>query len=107
MLSVDMAAMKGFCKSNSLVAALFVLLWILLVVVEVKIHPYPFLKFIYAGSLPPVFVGFYFASWRALRISSKHPAGFAALSCFLMSPTLIFIGGVLTTRFKHMIGGLT
>jgi hypothetical protein len=95
--------MKQFCKYNTLVAALFLLLWTLLVVVEVKIHPYPFLRFIYAGSLPLVFVGFYFASWRALRNSSKHPAGFAVLSCFLMSPALIFIGGVLVTHFKHMI----
>jgi hypothetical protein len=95
--------MKQFCKYNTLVAALFLLLWTLLVVVEVKIHPYPFLRFIYAGSLPLVFVGFYFASWRALRNSSMHPAGFAALSCLLMSPALIFIGGVLVTHFKHMI----
>lgn len=99
--------MKGFCKSNSLVAALFLLLWFLLVVAEVKIHPYPFLKLIYAGSLPLVFVGFYFASWRALRNASRHPAGFAALSCFLLSPILIFTGGILATLFKHMIGGHT
>jgi len=95
--------MKDFCKFNSLVVALFLVLWILLVVVEVKIHAYPFLRVIYAGSLPLVFVGSYSASWRALRKSSKHPAAFAALSCFLMSPALIFIGGGLATYFKHMI----
>ena len=97
--------MKRFCISNGLVAVLFLLLWILLVAVGVKIHSYPFLKFIYAGSLPLVFVSFYLASWQALRKTSKHPAGFAALSCLLMSPALIFIGGILATHFKRMIGG--
>jgi hypothetical protein len=98
--------MKGFWKSNSLVAAIFLLLWILLVVVELKIHPYPFLRFIYAASLPVVFVAFFFASWRALR-SSKHPAAFAILSSLLMSPVLIFFGGMLAAYFKRMMGGHT
>jgi hypothetical protein len=99
--------MKGFCKSNSLVAALFLLLWILLVIVELKIHPYPFLRFIYAGSLPVVFVAFFLASWRALRNTSKHPAAFAILSSVLMSPVLIFFGGMLAAYFKRKLGGHT
>ena len=99
--------MKGFCKSNSLVAALFLLLWILLVVVELKIHPYPFFKIIYAGSLPVVFVAFFLASWRALRVPSKHPTAFAIFSSLLMSPVLIFFGGMLAAYFKRKLGGHT
>src|SRR5664280_2579907 len=97
--------MKRLCKYNSLVAVTFFLFWVLLVVVEVKIRLYWFLSYVFFGSLPLVFLAFFFASWRALRDSSKHPASFAALTSIVMSPMFIFVGVTLVTNFKLLIGG--
>jgi hypothetical protein len=97
--------MKHFCAYNSFVAVAFLLVWVLLVVVEVKIRLYWFPSYFFFGSLPLVFIGFFFASWRALRDRSEHPAGFAALSSLVMSPVFIVVGVVAVTNFKFMIGG--
>src|SRR6266496_6429689 len=97
--------MKRFCAYNGLVAVAFLLLWVLLVVVEVRIHLYWFLSYLFFGSLPLVFVVFFFASLRALRDRSEHPAGFAALISFLMSPVFIVAGVIAVTNFKFIIGG--
>ena len=97
--------MKRFCAYNGLVAVVFLLLWVLLVVVEVKVRLYWFLGPLFFVSLPSVFVCFFFASWRAVRDRSEHPAGFAALSSVLMSPVFISAGVILVTNFKFMIGG--
>ena len=97
--------MKRFCAYNGLVAVAFLFLWVLLVVVEVNIHLYWFLSFLFFGSLPLVFVAFFFASWRALRDKSEHPAGFAVLTCLLMSPVFIVVGVIAVTNFKFLIGG--
>ena len=97
--------MKRFFAYNGLVAAAFLFLWVLLVVVEVKIHLYWFLGCLFIGSLPLVFVAFFIASWRALLDKSKHPAGFAALTCLLLSPVFIVGGVIAVTNFKFLIGG--
>ena len=97
--------MKRFCAYNGLVAVAFLLLWVLLVVVEVKIRLYWFLSYIFFGSLPLVFVGFFFASWRAFRDRSEYPAVFAVLSSIVMSPVFIVVGVVAVTNFKFLIGG--
>jgi len=99
--------MKRFLAYNGLVAVVFLLLWVLLVIVEVKISLFWFLKYIYIGSLALVFVSFFAASWRALRPSSRHPIPIAAVSSLLMSPLFIFLGGVLATNFRFLIGGHT
>jgi len=97
--------MKRFCAYHSLVAIAFLLLWVLLVIVEVKIHLYWFLGVIFFSSLPLVFVCFFVASWRALRDRAKHPAGLAALASLVMSSVFTIAGVVLVTNFKVMIGG--
>ena len=97
--------MKRFCVYNSLVAVAFLLLWVLLVLVEVKIQLYWFLSYIFFGSLPLVFVSFFFASWRGLRNSSAQAAGIALVSSVVMSPIFIVVGVLLVTNFKFMIGG--
>ena len=97
--------MKRLCAYNGLVALAFVLLWVLLVVVEVKIRLFWLLSYIFVGSLPLAFVGFFFASWRALKPKSEHPAGTAGLLSVLITPVFIFVGVVLVTNFKLMIGG--
>ena len=97
--------MKRYCSYNGLVVVGFLLFWMLLVIIEVKIALFGFLRWIYVGSLLLVFLGFFGASLRALRGSSKHPMGLAALSSLLVSPVFIFLGGAVVTNFKFMIGG--
>ena len=97
--------MKRYCTHNGLVAVVFLLLWFGLVLIEVKVGRYGFLKWIYAASLLLVFIGFFVSSWGALRGSSRHPVGFAVISSVLISPVFIFFGGALATNFKFMIGG--
>src|SRR3989442_8219700 len=97
--------MKRLCTYNGLVAVAFVLLWVLLVVVEVKIRLFWFLGYIIFGSLPFVFVSFFIASWRALRPTSEYPAGKAGLLSLVLTPVFIFLAVTLVTNFKLMIGG--
>ena len=97
--------MRRFAAYNGMVAAAFLLLWVLLVVVEVKISLFWFLKYVYAASLPLVFVGFFLAVRRAMGSSSKDPIAISVVSSLAMSPVLIFVGGVLATNFKFLIGG--
>jgi len=97
--------MKRLCAYNGVVALAFALLWVLLVLVEVKVRLYWFLSYIFFASLPLVFVGFFFASWRAVRSTSAYPAGLAGLLSLVLTPVFIFAGVVLVTNFKLMIGG--
>ena len=97
--------MKRFFKYNSLVAVVFLLLWTLLVVLDVKTSSYGSLIYIFYGSLPLIFLAFFFATWRALRGSSKHPAGYAILTSVVMSPVIIYVGVTLAVNFFFLIGG--
>ena len=97
--------MKRLWAYNGLVAIAFLLLWVLLLVIEVKICLFWFLSYIFFGSLPLVFVAFFFASWRALGSKSKHPAGTAGLLSVIITPIFIVIGVVLVTKCKVLIGG--
>jgi len=98
------AIMKRFLKYNGLTAASFLLLWGLIVLVEVNWHLYTFLGYVFIGSFPCVFLAFYFASWRALRGTSRHPVGLAALSSALMSPAVIFLGVTVATNIELVLG---
>ena len=96
---------KRLCKYDGMVAIAFLLLWVLLVVIEVKVRLYWFLSYIFFGSLPLVFLSFLFASWRALRPSSKNPVRTAVLLSLVLTPVFVFAGVTLVTNFKFMIGG--
>jgi hypothetical protein len=96
--------MKRYFAYNGVVALAFLLLWATLVIVEVKMGTVGFLKLIYVGSLPCVFICCFLAGRHALT-PSRHPVGFAILSALIISPLLIFLGGALVTNFKFMIGG--
>jgi hypothetical protein len=97
--------MKQYLKYNGLVAIFFLLFWALVALVDAKVGLYSLLGYILLpGSYPCVFVSFYVASWRALRKSSQHPVGFAALSSALMSPILIFLGVTLATNLELVFG---
>ena len=97
--------MKRFIAYNALVAAAFLLLWSLIVVVEVRISNYPFLRYIFFGSLPLVFVSFFIAGLRAFRDGPEHAAGAAALCGLLIAVVFIVFGVILVTNFKLAIGG--
>jgi len=97
--------MKRFVAYNALVALAFLLLWMLLVFIEVRVGRFRFLTFIYIGSLALVFVSFFLASRSALSSWSKHPLALSGVSSLVMSPVLIFLGGILATKFKFLVGG--
>ncbi len=97
--------MKRFCTYNGLVAVAFLLLWVLLVVVEVKIRLFWFLGPLFFASLPLVFLCFFLASRRAFRGQSAHATGSAVLASAIMSPVFILVGVALATKLKLMIGG--
>lgn len=97
--------MKRFVAYNGLVALAFLLLWMLLVFIEVCIGRFRFLTFIYIGSLALVFVSFFLAGRSTLPSWSKHPITLSVVSSLMMSPVLIFLGGILATKFKFLVGG--
>ena len=97
--------MKRFCAYNGLVAVVFLLLWSLLVVVEVKVALFSFLKYVFFTSLPLLFGSFFVASWRALRSSSQNAVAIALASSVVISLLFILLGVTLVTNLKLMIGG--
>src|SRR5437773_2340395 len=96
--------MKRFATFSGLVAAGFLLLWALIVVIEVKVQPFWFLKYMFFASLPLVFVSFFVVAWKTFR-SAPNAWGIAVGSSIVLSPILIFLGVVLITNFKFLIGG--
>jgi hypothetical protein len=96
--------MRRFLANVGLVAVAFLLLWTLLVVIEVKAHPYSFLKYIFFVSLPAVFICFFVAAWKSFSHSDACVV-IATVSALLISPLLIYFGVVLVTNFKLLIGG--
>jgi hypothetical protein len=54
------------------------------------------LSYIFFGSLPLVFVAFFFASWRELGSKSKHPARMAGLLSLIITPIFGFTREVCT-----------
>ncbi len=97
--------MKRVFTYNGIVAISFVLLWMLLAAVEVRIHLYEFLGPIFFISLPLAFAGFVFASWRALRPTKEDPFVIAFWLSLVVTPVFIIVGVILVTNFKFMIGG--
>ena len=97
--------MKRFFVYHAVLAAVFLLFWTLLVVVEVKVAPFGFLRWGFLASLPLVFVSFLFASLRALQSRPRLLPVLATVSCAVFSPVFIFVGIVLVTNFKCLLGG--
>src|SRR5947208_3518214 len=96
--------MKRFATFSGLAAIGFLLFWALIVVVEVKVQPFWFLKYMFFASLPLVFVSFFVTAWRAFR-PAPNAWGIAVVSSIVLSPIFIFLGVVLITNFKFLIGG--
>ena len=85
---------------HSMVALVFLCFWALIVVIEVKIKNFLFLKYLFLGSLPLVFAAFWLAGVRSLR-----SPGFAVASSLLISPVFILVGVSAILRLKLLIGG--
>ena len=97
--------MKRFFKYNSSVAIAFLLLWALVDIIIVKIHPYSFVVYTAYTSLALVFLAFFCVNCRVLSASSKHPIGYAVLISVVMSPVFIVIGAIFIKNFRLLIGG--
>lgn len=96
--------MKRLLKYDAIIAAAALLIWIILVVVEVKFRELWFFKFVFWISLAVLFVAFPTAGLLAFR---DHPkAGvIAALVSFVSTPVFIGFGVMLVWYFKIAIGG--
>ncbi len=92
---------------NGLVFVAFVAVWSLIVLIEVKVHPYGFLKYAFFGSLPCVFIAIYVANWAAFSSSrsSEIRRARAMIATLLLAPASILIGVFAALHFKLLIGG--
>src|SRR5258708_40241383 len=97
--------MKRLLKYHGIIAAVALLLWVTIVVVEVKFKEFWFFKYVFWWSLIGIFVGFPVAARVAFRGRPKT-AGLAGLVSFLIgAPAFIYIGVMLVWVFKIAIGG--
>jgi hypothetical protein len=97
--------MSRVLKYNGLVAIGFLILWILLAVIEVKIQPFWFLKYIFFASIPLIFLAFFLANWRGMDGQTKHPAITGLMVGVVLSVVFVVIAIVVVTNFKLLIGG--
>lgn len=97
--------MTRFFLYHAVLAVVFLLIWALLAVIEVRIAPFGVLRWIFFDSLPLVFASFLFATLRALRSSPRLASVLAVLSCVVFSPLFILAGVVLVTNLKFLLGG--
>lgn len=89
-------------RRNLLVAALSLFLWGVLIVVEVRIENYPFLKYIYFASWVLIVVGFVWANLQA------HPSKGAAVNIvqgIIISALFVVLGSIFGVNFKFLLGG--
>src|SRR5437867_13255314 len=97
--------MKRLLLYDGLIALAALLLWVAIVVVEVKLRELWFFRYIFWSSLLLLFVAFPTASFVALRDKPDARVPMAAASFFLVAPAFIVIGVMLVWWFKMAIGG--
>jgi hypothetical protein len=96
--------MKRLIKYDAVIALAALLIWVALVVAEVRFKELRFFKYIFWGSLFALFVAFPVAGMLAFR---EHPRSRAAAAgaSLLLTPVFIVIGVMLVWWFKIAIGG--
>jgi thiol:disulfide interchange protein len=87
-------------KKNLAIAFGFILLWLLLIIIEVKVGSYPTLKYVYFSSLGLIF----FAFIRVNR-TSRNSRVTSLLQGTLIAILFILIEITAGVNFKFLIGG--
>jgi hypothetical protein len=96
--------MKRLIKYDAAIACVAVLIWVALVVVEIKFKELWFLKYVFWSSLLALFVAFPAAGLLAFRGKPKVGTAAAGVS-LLLTPVFIIVGVMLVWWFKIAIGG--
>ena len=96
--------MKRLVTYDSIIAAVVVLIWVALVIVEVKFKELWFFKYVFWATLAFSFVAFPAAGLLAFRGQPKAGT-VAALVSFLSTPVFIGIGVMMVWWLKIAIGG--
>lgn len=94
-------------KRNIMIATIFIFVWSLLVVIEVKVANFELLKYIYFLTFPLIVVGFVWANKSLIENERSH-LGIEVLNYALgiiISVIFILIGIMLVTNLKLLIGG--
>ena len=86
--------MKRLLLYDGLIALVALLLWVAIVVVEVKVREFWFFRYLFWSSLLLLFIAFPTASFVALRDRPDSRVAVAAASFFLVAPAFI-IGVIL------------
>jgi hypothetical protein len=96
--------MKRLLKYDAIITAAALLLWVALVVAEVKFKELWFFKYVFWVSLAVLFVAFPVSALLAFEDRPKA-RGVAALISFVSTPVFIALGVLLVSWFKIAIGG--
>jgi hypothetical protein len=96
--------MKRLLKYDTAIALVAVLIWVALVVVEVKFEELWFFKYVFWCSLLALFTAFPAAALLAFRGQPKSGMAAAGVS-LLLTPVFIIVGIMLVWWFKIAIGG--
>ena len=96
--------MKRLLKYYSLIGLVALLIWVALVVLEVKFRGVWFFKYIFWISLLAVLVAFPLAGFHAFR-DKPGSGAVAAGASFVLAVVFIAVGVMLVWWFKIAIGG--
>jgi len=97
--------MKRLLKYDALIATAALLLWLTIVVIEVKFQELWFFKYVFWWSLVAILAGFPIAACVAFRGQPKAAAVAGLVSFIFAAPAFILIGVMLVWLFKIAIGG--
>ena len=97
--------MKRLALYDGLIALAALLVWVAIVVVEVKVREFWFLRYIFWSSLVLLFIAFPVASLVALRDTPSLRGTMAVLSFLCIAPVFTVAGVMLVWHLKVAIGG--
>lgn len=97
--------MKRLLTYDGIIAAAALLLWMTIVVVEVRFKELWFFKYVFWCSLVAILAGFPIAACIAFRGQPKAASVAAFVSFIFAAPAFICIGVMLVWLFKIAIGG--
>jgi hypothetical protein len=97
--------MRRLLLYDGFIALVAILIWVVIVVIEVKVSEVWFFKYVFWSSLLLLFFAFPIASLVAFKGKPGVAAVMAVISVFVISPVFIYVGVMLVWGFKIAIGG--
>ena len=97
--------MKRFFLYNGITAIAFLAIWALLVLVEVKVKEFWFLKYVFWASLLLVVLSFPLVNIAAFNTRPRVATVMAFVSTFIVVPLFIYGGVMFIWELKIALGG--